>query len=201
MAGRVASAIGLIFAAIFMLVIGYILTLDVYRYEGSYVIFYAGRYYGGIACMIVGGILFFAGILLPVFWPSEKVKRPPPTHEKQRATIEENSSVSSSSLSKSAAARSIELKIRGISMQSTFGSEAVQVLQLLAQQKGARRKDLSQIIEKTGIDEDKMRKVIRILSDLDLIERSDLAGKESYRIAQDIKEEVLAGVNKVCRVE
>jgi len=198
MAGRVASAIGLIFAAIFMLVIGYILTLDVYRYEGSYVVFYAGRYYGGIACMIVGGILFFAGILLPVFWPSEKVEKTLPTHEKQPVKIEETSPVSISSLSKSAMARSIELKIRGVSMQSTCGAEAVQVLRLLARQDGIKRCGLSEMIGETNIDKDKMKKVISVLIGLGLIERSDSEGREGYRVPSTVEKEVLQGIKKVC---
>jgi hypothetical protein len=127
MAGRFAAAIGLIFAAFFMLVIGYFLTLDVYRYEGSYVVFYAGRYYGGIACMIVGGTLFFAGILLPVFWPSEKEGRPPTTKRNQ-SSASAATPITTSLVSSSPKAHSIELKIRGVSMQSTCSAEAVQVL-------------------------------------------------------------------------
>jgi predicted transcriptional regulator len=197
MAGRVASAIGLIFAAIFMLVIGYILTLDVYRYEGSYVVFYAGRYYGGIACMIVGGILFFAGILLPVFWPSEKARKPFSTHEKKPVTIEGNSLVSTSSPSKSTTAHSIELKIRGISMQSTCGTEAIQVLRILSQQSITRQCSLSKIVAEVDIDENKVKKAINLLLNLGLIERSDYGGEEGYRIPQAIEEMVLEGVNKV----
>jgi predicted transcriptional regulator len=197
MVGRLSSALGLMFAAIFMLVIGYFLTLDVYRYEGSYVVFYAGRYYGGIACMIVGGILFFAGILLPIFWPSAKEKQPILKREKQASKSDATQSVSVSSPSKSATQRSIELKIKGISMQSTCGAEAIQVLRVLSQQSGTKRCSLSKIVAEANIDENKVKKTINLLLNLGLIERSDSAGKEGYRIPQDIEEMVLEGINKI----
>lgn len=73
----------------------------------------------------------------------------------------------------------------------------MQVLRLLAQQNGIKRCDLSEIIDKTGIDETKMRKVISTLTSLDLIERDDSSGREGYRINQGIKEQVLEGIKKV----
>lgn len=198
MAGKVSSAVGLIAAASFMLILGYYLTLDVYRDMGSYVIFYEGRYYGGIACMVVGGILFLTGIFLPFAWPNEK-QRGFPKVEKEQIRSSAPASIQTSttpSEPSSLTPRSIEMKIRGVSMQSTCGKEAIGVLRLLARQE-EKRCDLSEIAEEGRIERDKMRKVISVLVNLGLIERSDSEGGEGYKIPTDVEVHVVKCLKKV----
>lgn len=199
MVGRVESAVGLIFAAFFMIGLGYFLTLNVYRDEGSYVIFYEGRYYSGIACMIVGGVLFLAGIFLPLFWPKAKesglpsIERKPsppsPTTLTRRPTAPSEPSSQKSRL--------IEKKVKGVSMQSTCGKEAIWVLRLLARQEEVKRCDLSEIVGESGIERDKMRKVISVLVSLGLIERSDSEGREGYKIPSDVEAYLVECIKKV----
>jgi DNA-binding MarR family transcriptional regulator len=71
-------------------------------------------------------------------------------------------------------------------------------VRLLARQDGIKRCDLSEITRETNIDKDKMRKVINILIDLGLIERSDSGSGEGYKIPSAVEKEVSQGIRKVC---
>lgn len=205
MVGRVTSAIGLIVAAIFMLVVGYLLTLNVYQYEGAYVIFYSGRYYAGIACMIVSGVLFFAGVAVPFIWPhnrsesklSSHVAKPgnlePPSSENQLATqgFEVMPSQKSSNLS------SVGSKIIAISMQSTCGAESLKILKILLQRHGTMELNLSSIIEEISTEENKAKKAISLLLNLGLIEKRTSNIEETYIIPTDLLLDISKSIDSI----
>jgi hypothetical protein len=182
MVGRATSAVGLILGGLVTIFLGYSLTLMAYQDVGPVVIFYYGRYYGGIAAMIVGGVLILAGIALPIVWPSETQKRLPPAHERQFHSAQPLPKDPGTSCPESPEARSIELKIKGVSMQSTGGAEAIQILQLLSLQNGMKRLSLSDMFRETGLDKSRMKKTISLLVDLNLVKRNDLDGGEGYMI-------------------
>lgn len=72
MVGRVSSAVGLILGGAITIFLGFSLTLMAYQDAGPVTFFYYGRYYGGIVAMVLGVVLIFAGILLPIFWPNDR---------------------------------------------------------------------------------------------------------------------------------
>lgn len=197
MVGRVTSAVGLVLGGVVTILLGYSLTLMAYQDVGPVVMFYYGRYYGGIAGMIVGGVLILAGITLPMLWPSDRLKRLPPTHERQFYSTEPPPSGPAALLVESPTARSVELKIKGISMQSTGGAEAIQILRVLSLQNGMKRLSLSDMFRETGLDQSGMKKVISLLVDLNLVKRNDLADREGYMIPPTIENEVARGLRKV----
>jgi hypothetical protein len=186
MVGRASSSIGLITAAVFMVIVGYLLTLNVYQDMGAYVIFYEGRYYGGIACMIVGSTLFFAGFLLPIIWPTVKTrKKPSPTKEKPLEP--KNGQIPRvSHLPQLSVARSVKAKIRGVSMQTTCGVEAIEILKTLLEQSGPGGCDLSSIT-KICVNEDKERKAMNLLLNLGLIEKRYFGAGETYAIPTELE--------------
>jgi hypothetical protein len=194
--GRSSSAIGLIFAAVFMIVVGYLLTLDVYQNQGPYVIFYSGRYYGGIACIIVGVVLFLSGIILPFAWPVEKKKAALSSniYTKRNVESEVAPKYEVSSFTKTPAERSLETKIRGVYMQSTCGEESIKILKLLLQQKGDGL-DLPSIGRKCFLDDTMMKKTVSLLLNLGLIERSNFGGSETYMIPERLEPLILKSIN------
>lgn len=79
----------------------------------------------------------------------------------------------------------IELRLKGVAMEPTYGRDSLKILKLLAETKEPyeRRCDLGDLISKTGIDEARMRRVVDLLmAKFRLIERDDRGGKEGYRI-------------------
>lgn len=197
MVGRVTSAVGLVLGGLVTIFLGYSLTLMAYQDAGPVVIFYYGRYYGGIAAMIVGGVLILVGIVLPIVWPSERQKKFAPVHGRQFYSAQPFPKDPATLSPESPRARSIELKLKGISMQSTGGAEAIQILQLLSLQKGMKRLSLSDMLIETGLDKSSMKKAVSLLVDLDLVKRDDLAYGEGYMIPTAIENEVTRGLRKV----
>ena len=178
-----------------MIVVGYLLTLDVYQNQGSYVIFYSGRYYGGIACIIVGAVLFLTGIILPIVWPVEKKKATLSSNAYAKRNMESEvaPTYEFSSLTKTSAERSLETKIRGIYMQSTCGAESIKILKLLIQQKGTGL-DLPSIGRKCFLDDTKMKKAVSLLLNFGLIERSCFDGNETYVIPERLEPLILKSI-------
>lgn len=84
----------------------------------------------------------------------------------------------------------IELKIKGVSMEPTYGNDALRLLKLLAEIKEpiAFRCDLSELVSKTGIDEVRIRRIMEFLiTKFQLVAKDDRAGKEGYNIQWDIQ--------------
>lgn len=82
-----------------------------------------------------------------------------------------------------------ELRLRGVSMEPTYGRDSLRVFRLLAETKEPweYRCDLSDMISKTGINEATMRRIIELMDRFRLIEKDDIGGKEGYRIASKIR--------------
>jgi hypothetical protein len=85
-----------------------------------------------------------------------------------------------------------ELRLKGISMEPTYGRDSLQVFRLLAETKEPYeyRCDLSVMISKTGINEARMRRIIDLMSRYRLIEKDERGGKEGYRICSEIQKYV-----------
>ena len=184
MVGRVSSAIGLVIGGIVTILLGFLLTLMAYQDVGPVIIFYYGRYYGGIAGMVLGVMLILAGIMLPIFWPTER-KKQPRTFGNVPPPLQGFSSESGGPKAESSAARSLELKIRGVSIHSTCGKEALQVLRLLSSQ--GDQIALSQVLTETGGDQNRTLKAIKLLVDLGFVKRHYSNNVESYSIAPSMQ--------------
>jgi len=79
----------------------------------------------------------------------------------------------------------IELRLKGVAMEPTYGRDSLRILKLLAETKEPYeyRCDLEELLSKTGIDEARMRRIVDLLmAKFRLIEKDDRAGKEGYRI-------------------
>lgn len=79
-----------------------------------------------------------------------------------------------------------ELRLKGVSMEPSYGKDALKVFKLLAETKepGQYRCDFSDIVSKTGIDEAAMRRILDLLVRFRLIEER---GKETYVILSAIQ--------------
>lgn len=83
----------------------------------------------------------------------------------------------------------IELRLKGVAMEPTYGRDALRILKLLAETKEPYeyRCDLEELLSKTGIDEARIRRIVDLLMvKFRLIEKDDRAGKEGYRIPYDM---------------
>jgi hypothetical protein len=82
-----------------------------------------------------------------------------------------------------------ELRLKGVSMEPTFGKDALRVFRLLAETKepSPYRCDFSDIVRKTGINESTMRRIIDLLFRFRLIEGY---GRETYSIPSEIQKYV-----------
>ena len=82
-----------------------------------------------------------------------------------------------------------ELRLKGVSMEPTFGKDALRVFRLLAETKEPTqyRCDFSVIVSKTGINEATMRRIIDLLLRFRLIE---VYGRETYSIPSEIQKYV-----------
>lgn len=79
----------------------------------------------------------------------------------------------------------VELRLKGVAMEPTYGQDSLKILKLLAETKEPYeyRCDLEDLVSKTGIDEARMRRIVDLLmTKFRLIEKDDRAGKEGYRI-------------------
>lgn len=79
----------------------------------------------------------------------------------------------------------VELRLKGATMEPSYGQDALRMLKLLAETKEPYeyRCDLEELLSKTGIDEARMRRIVDLLmAKFRLIEKDERAGKEGYRI-------------------
>lgn len=84
----------------------------------------------------------------------------------------------------------IELRLKGVVMEPTYGRDSLRILKLLAETKEPfeYRCDLEDLISKTGIDEARMRRIGDLLmAKFRLIEKDDRAGKEGYSIPYSMR--------------
>jgi hypothetical protein len=188
MVGKASSAIGLVIGGVVTIILGFSLTLMAYQDAGPVTFFYYGRYYGGIAGMAIGAVLILAGILLPILWPTERGNKQPQAGEKMNLALKERPQEPVHPEPRSPVARSVERKIRGVSMQSTCGKEAIQILRLLSSQNLQITPE--QMILETGTDRERLIKAIKLLADLDLIERSNSGNEAVYKISSALRSEV-----------
>jgi len=194
MAGEIISAIGLIVAALFLMVLGYLITLNPIVGDGAY----------GTICILTGGLLFLVGVILPFFWPHAHKKEAQSfsIQGKDRCTSS-NDSVTTSVAQKpspaiSPSARSIELKVKGISMQLTCGLEAIHILKSLLIQERPKQCSLFDLVEDPNIDKNRLRKALKLLLDLDLIEKVSHETEGVCIIPSNIEAYVAASIKKVC---
>lgn len=198
MGGRTTSSIGLVIGAIFMIIIGYSLTLDVYKDYGSYTIYYYGRYYGGIVCMIVGVGLLLIGLSLPIMWPKETT-----TVKRKSLQLEEKKHLKSKNVNKpnhaqpstSQTISSIALKIKRISMLSTYGKDALRILLMLAEIDGNEGYGFSTLSNECGLDGEKTKKTIDLLLNLGLVKKKTLRTQETYNIPYEFRKQVTEAIN------
>lgn len=198
MGGRTASSVGLVIGAIFMIIIGYGLTLDVYKDYGSYTIYYYGRYYGGVACMIIGAGLFLIGLSLPIIWPKETT-----TVKRKSLQLEEKKDLKPRNVKKanhtepstSQTIGSIALKIKRISMLSTYGKHALRILLVLTEIDENEGYNFSTLSNECGLNGEKTKKTINLLLNLGLIKRKTIRTQETYNIPYKLRRQVTEAIN------
>ena len=179
-----------------MIICGNFLTQNVYKDYGAYTIYYYGRYYGGLVCMVVGGGLLIIGLLLPIFWPRKKPRRKTPEQVAFNEDLKQNN-LFSSTCSPSKPMKSpdpISLKVRRLSMQTTYGEHAVNFLKLLLELNPNEGLNSLTLSTKLRINQEQTKKTASLLLNLELIQKNKRITGEAYFIPNHLKKKVFSAI-------
>ena len=186
----------MIIGAVVMIIAGNFLTQNVYKDYGAYTIYYYGRYYGGLACMIVGGGLFFIGLLLPILWPRSKILRKTPQQATSNYKLKQNTSVSSKASVNNSKTSSdpISLKVRRLSMQTTYGKDAINFLKVLLELEPTHGMNSMTVSNNLSINLEQTKKTANLLLNLNLIQKNKRIIGDEYLIPRHLRKKIFSAI-------
>jgi len=146
--------------------------------------------------MIVGGGLLIIGLLLPIFWPRHRTRIKTPKQATFNESMKQTSSFSSnnSSSKPKKSSNPISLKVRRLSMQSTYGEQAVNFLKALLESESNQGLTSPTLSTKLGIDQEQTKKTANLLLNLGLIQKNNRLISEEYFIPAHLRDKVFSAI-------